>query len=285
MPDFEFLQNKLTGKWVILAPRRAERPDEAKGGQIDCPFCSGREKEDSNWKIRVVPNKYAFAPIHEIIIHSPSHHKNFGELSSPETELIFNTYRDRFRAHTRAGLPAGRQVYIFHNRGEKAGESLPHPHSQVAVVPQNIKLEIPPLETGDFENPADRIETSNFYLFCPRTSDWPDEVWLAPRSLGEVGVAHTFGDATDEEISDLANIITKLVQIFSIKYGKEFPYNFYISPGDNWPASNASQSDAGWYLRFIPRVKTLGGFEIGTNVFVNTQSPKETLEFLRKNFK
>ena len=50
------------------------------------------------------------------------------------------------------------------------------------------------------------------------------------------------------------------------------PFNFYIYP----------QQD--WYLRLIPRLKTLGGLEIGTGIFVNTQDPNETISFIKEHF-
>ncbi len=109
MADFKFLEDPVSKKWVILAPRRAKRPDIAKGPSVLCPFCIGREKDepelyrvggeaqdsnwpasnasparqspdgssrmadgrsDAGWQIRVIPNKFPFAPVHEIIIHS-----------------------------------------------------------------------------------------------------------------------------------------------------------------------------------------------------------------------
>jgi len=66
MSDFEFLQNPLSKKWVILSPRRAKRPDIAHGIEPVCPFCPGKESEekevyrvggevrDSNWQEIVI---------------------------------------------------------------------------------------------------------------------------------------------------------------------------------------------------------------------------------------
>lgn len=278
MVDFEFLQNPISKKWVILAPRRANRPDVAKGPEPICPFCLGKEREekeiyrvggqtgDSNWQIRVVPNKFPFAPIHEVIIHSPDHHKNFGELQQEQVELIFQTYRQRYNTHKNKG-----QVYIFHNRGEQGGESLPHPHTQLAVMPMDIKMDIPRLALeGELSTVAkdQRIqETKHFTLFCPKTSQWPDEVWIAPKKRGRA-----YNEITDEEISDLSFITTRIVQIFSLRHGDEFPFNFYIYPGGDW------------YLRIIPRAKVLGGFETGTGIFINTQDPRETIMFIKEHF-
>lgn len=278
MVDFEFLQNPLSGKWVILAPRRAKRPDVAKGIEPVCPFCLRREKDekevyrvggkntDLNWQIRVVPNKFPFAPIHEIIIHSPDHHKNFGELPQDQVELIFQTYRQRYNTYQNKG-----QVYIFHNRGEAGGESLPHPHTQFTVVPIGVKMDIPRLaserELATVEKDQQTQGTKHFTLFCPKTSQWPDEVWIAPKIRGRL-----FGGITDDEIVDISYIITRIVEIFALRHGHEFPFNFYIYQGVDW------------YLRFIPRDKVLGGFEIGTGVFINTQDPKETMEFIKEHF-
>lgn len=278
MADFQFLQNPLSKKWVILSPRRAKRPDIAHGIEPVCPFCVGKEgngkevyrvggKEgDSNWQIRVVDNKFPFASIHEIIIHSPDHHKNFGELLLPATELILKTYRQRYNTHAKSG-----QVYVFHNRGENAGESLPHPHTQLAVVPKEIKMDIPRL-ASDGELLAvtkgqEIQETKYFIIFCPKTSQWPDEIWVAPKARGRA-----FGEITDEEIKDLAFILSRLIQIFDLRHGLEFPFNFYIYPGGDW------------YLRIIPRIKVLGGFEIGTGVYINTQDPQETIGFIKEHF-
>ena len=209
-------------------------------------------------EVRVVANKFPFAPIHEIIIHSNDHHKNFDELSLVQTEDIFKVYRQRFRVHKDKG-----QVYIFHNQGKNAGESLPHPHTQLAVVPDHVELDIPVLKLQSEEVK----ELASFYIFCPDVSQWPDEVWVAPKREGR-----SFDEVDDTEVKDLAFILSRLVQILDLRHGHDFPFNFYIYPGK------------GWYLRLIPRVKMIGGFEVGTGIFVNTQLPSETFAFIKEHF-
>lgn len=276
--DFKFLQNPLTLNWVVLAPRRAKRPDEAKGNVPFCPFCPqslrgekevyrvGGEPGDTNWQVIVIPNKYPFAPIHELVIHSPENDKNLEDLPNAHIELILQTFRQRFVTHQAKG-----QVYIFHNHGEKAGESIPHAHTQITVVPKEVNLDIPRLAIGDEleEVARDQVvhETALFQLFCPKTSQWPDEVWIHPKRGG-----FYYSDITDAEVADLAFVLKRLIQIFALRHGNEFPYNFYIYPGKDW------------YLRLIPRDKSLGGFEIGTGIFINTQDPSETIDFIKKCF-
>jgi UDPglucose--hexose-1-phosphate uridylyltransferase len=268
--DFKFIENSISKKWVISSPRRAKRPDIAKGKEPICPFClgnEGKEKEayriggkepDQNWKVRVLNNKFPFAPIHEVVIHSPDHYKNFDELPLSQTELILATFKQRFQTHQDKG-----QVYIFHNHGKEGGESLPHPHSQIVVIPDFVTLEIPLLDSSKED---DTHETEYFKILAPISSEWPDEVWVTPKK------ADFFGSISELEIKDLSKILYRLIQIFDLRHGHEFPFNFYISPRKEW------------YLRIIPRIKTLGGFELGTGVSVNTQDPRETIKFIKEHF-
>jgi UDPglucose--hexose-1-phosphate uridylyltransferase len=282
MADFRFIKHPVSKRWVISAPRRAKRPDVGKGVQL-CPFCAGqedREKEiyrvggkagDSDWHMRVLKNHFPFTDIHELVIHSPDHHKNFDELPFSQVELILQTYRERYNANKDKG-----QVYIFHNRGMAAGESLPHPHTQIAVIPREVQMEIAPLErrgvlqyalTKSKKDWEEFIRTDHFVIFCPETSEWPDEVWVAPMQNDR-----GFGALHDVEISDLAFCLSRVIQILDLRHGHEFPFNFYIAPGKQW------------YLRIIPRSKTLGGFEVGTGIGVNTQDPRETFQFIQEHF-
>jgi UDPglucose--hexose-1-phosphate uridylyltransferase len=270
--DFKFIENKISGTYIVSAVKRAKRPDVSRGIEPVCPFCignEGKEREvfriggkegDSNWQVRVIPNKFPFAPIHEVVIHSPDHHKNFDTLPTFHTELILKTYWQRYQTHKDKGW-----VYIFHNHGKEGGESLPHPHSQIAVIPEEVIMNIQRLEAPSEEEEVQK--TNNFVIFCPLYSQWPEEVWIYPKKRGR-----TFGEIEEEEITDLSKILYRVIQIMDLRHGNEFPFNFYIYPGGDW------------YLRIIPRFKTLGGFELGTGIFVNTQDPRETIRFIKTHF-
>jgi len=272
--DFKFIEDIKTGRWVISAPRRSKRPSAVKGNYKPCPFCYGAEKENPelyripssgksldtpDWKVKVIQNKFPFAPIHEIIVHSPDHHKSFDELPLEQSRLIIEAYKNRFIEHQSKGY-----VCIFNNNGEAAGESLTHPHSQLVVIPANIKLEYPHL---DIQSSDKTKNTGYFSIFCPKESQWPDELWIYPSQRGKY-----FGEITENEIKDLAKIMYRLIQIMDLRHGSEFPYNFYIYPGSDW------------YLRLVPRIKIIGAFEVSTNIFVNTQDPNETIEFIIEHF-
>lgn len=270
MQDFQFLKDLSWNKWIVLDPRRAKRPNQEKNTLRFCPFCIGNEEKDSdvyrvggnpkdsNWQIRVIKNKFSFAPVHEIIIHSQDHHKNIDELPLSQVELLFATYQQRLKTHEKKG-----QTFLFHNRGELAGESIPHPHSQLIVVQKDVYMDIRPCLMPD----ADTIQTNFFIVFCPKLSQWPDEVWITPKRKGK-----KYTELYDEEIIDLSFVMQRLLQIMSVRHREDFPFNFYIAPGREW------------YLRLIPRSKIIGGFEVGTGIWVNTQDPKETFAFLKNHF-
>lgn len=302
--DFEFLQNPISKRWVISAPRRAKRPNVAKGTVPVCPFCLNKEEViyeipandpqqakrllgvESDWLVKVIHNKFPFAPVHEIIIHSPNHDLNIDTLPLSQVEQILKTYRYRYQLHHGKG-----KIFIFHNRGKAGGESLPHAHTQLVVIPEQVSVDTPSLDpdstVGVSPKPVEvhtlnevtnflsekllekekMIENNHFYLFCPDTSQWPDEVWVAPKKRGR-----EFGEITDVEIKDFAEILQRLIQIMDLRHGKDMSFNYYIYPGKDW------------YLRLIPRQKTIGGFELVTGIFVNTQDPKETLDFLKEYF-
>ncbi|MDP2670993.1 MAG: hypothetical protein Q8P13_00810 [bacterium] len=268
MSNFEFRQDPLNRDWVIIAPLRSKRPDVAKGSEPVCPFCEGNEAltprevyrlgkgrvNKPGWEIRVTPNKFPFAPIHEVVIHSPRHEENFFTFSKSKLIKIFKVYRQRYLEHQSKG-----QVFIFHNFGKEGAESLPHSHTQIAVIPSELTLRIPLM--GIQENTF--RATKYFNLFCPEASHWPAEVWIGPKARGE-----SFGSISPSQTEDLAKAVALVLKKLEKFLRPEFPFNFYIYPAGDW------------YLRIIPRLKVLGGFEIGTNVFVNTADPVSTAKAL-----
>ncbi|MBI3620106.1 DUF4931 domain-containing protein [Candidatus Roizmanbacteria bacterium] len=262
----------MSRRWVVISPTRTKRPngDFPKKSHLVCPFCPGNEKEtppellrfgggEANrpgWKVRVVPNKFPITDIHEVIIHSPSCEHDIGDLSESQIELIFQAYRLRYNFFRDKG-----QVMIFCNHGEHAGASLRHPHSQLVVIPSQINL-----DTLSREPLNNRLESNQFFdVYCPDFSQWPYELWIAPKKEKTF-----FGDITDSAIKDLAvimkNSLKSIRKIYddSHDFGSiPFGYNYYIHPKENW------------YIRIVPRFVHRAGFELGTGLSVNVIDPYE----------
>ncbi len=264
----KYVPDILSRRWVIVSPQRVSRPGHGPKKQV-CPLCPGNEKmtppevlrfgegekDQKGWKVRVVPNKYPITDLHEVIVHTPFHDKAIEDLPLPQIELIFKAYRHRYNFHRKTG-----QVLIFCNHGEHAGASLKHPHSQLVVIPSQINLDT--VSREPLNNVVD--ENNFFHVYCPDFSQWPYEVWIAPKKVGGV-----FGDLTDEEINDLASIIQKIIRKLRKIYDDHhlsnlpFGYNYYIYPKENW------------YVRVIPRFVQRAGFELGTGLYVNVIDPLE----------
>jgi UDPglucose--hexose-1-phosphate uridylyltransferase len=273
MADFKFAHIPSLENWIIQAPKRAKRPDIHGKKESSCPFDPGNEKrepsvfriggesDDSNWAVRVIKNKYPFAPIHEVIIHTPEHKHSISEISVEQVKLVIETFVNRFNTHLRSG-----SVCIFANSGRDAGESINHTHSQLAVVPGDIPIAAPSLEEF-LDYKGENLQVKDFMIVCPPYSQWPDEVWIVPNERGKL-----FGEITYDEIENLAYVLRRLVFILEARHGEDFPHNFYIYPRRDW------------YLRIMPRAKILGGFEIATGIFVNTQDPHETMKFIKAHF-
>lgn len=265
----KYVPDILSKRWVIISSQRSSRPDENNHKEQPhiCPFCEGNESHttpevfrigngeanEQGWDVRVIPNKYPITDFHEVIIHSPDHTKDFADFSLKQISNVFTAYRERFNFYRDKG-----QVMIFCNKGEGSGASIKHSHSQLVVIPFQINLDT--LTQEPLNNIVD--ENNFFHIYCPDFSQWPYEVWVTPKKEGTM-----YGDITDEEIADLAEvfqgILHKLEKVSTVtKLGaEEFSYNFYIHPKENW------------YMRIIPRFVHRAGFELGTGLSVNIVDP------------
>jgi UDPglucose--hexose-1-phosphate uridylyltransferase len=270
----KYVPDISSSRWVILSPQRLGRPGESEK-KFGCPFCDGHEAETTEevlrygpgepgtpgWHLRVIKNKYPITDIHEVFVHSPNHDGDIEDMTPNQVQLILQAYKSRYNEHKDKG-----QVMIFCNHGEHAGASIDHPHSQLVVLPNQINID------ALIKEPLQNIVIDNHYfvVYCPDFSQWPYEVWIAPKNDGSV-----FGEISDEKIEDLADImqhiIRRLERIYRTNKVSKLPfgYNYYIYPKENW------------YLRIIPRYIHRAGFELGTGLSVNIVDPHEAAEKLR----
>ncbi len=284
----KYVPDITTDRWVIIAETRSKRPTDAKVEAANankiCVFCPGFERipgeevfrigegqaYERGWQVRVIKNKYPITDFHEVIIHSPDDEKDIEALPTTQVELILKAYRERFNANKESG-----HVIIFNNVGEVAGASIRHPHSQLVVVPKQINLDSIPLEP--IVNLV--VDNKNFVVFCPDFSQWPFEVWIAPKKKAEF-----FGQVGDAVLGDLASVLQETIKrlITHLSGGshehpgvpmvafKDGPaYNYYIYHGRDW------------YIRIIPRLIHRAGFELGTGISVNIVAPEDAAEALR----
>ncbi len=279
----KYVPDVKTQRWVIISTARTGRPTsfEPKKPSV-CPFCTGNEQMtppevyrigggDANqpgWQVRVVPNKYPITDIHEVIIHDPGCESSLEHLPLEQVVRILTAYKTRYQSHRHDG-----HVMIFCNQGFHAGASLKHPHSQLVVVPKQINFDA--LSREPINNV---VENNTFFVtYCPDFSQWPFEVWIAPK----VEEDKKFGDITDDQLVDLAGVLQRTLQRIESIFNDPllhhvhggiptFGYNYYIYHGANW------------FLRITPRFVHRAGFELGTGLSVNTFDPAEAAAMLQQ---
>ena len=284
----KYVPDITTNRWVIYAESRSKRPRDTKPApnvNKICVFCPGFEKipgeevyrigkgepYEKGWQVRVIKNKYPITDFHEVIIHSPDDKVDLDKLGTSHVELVLRAYRERYVANRNNG-----HVIIFNNVGDVAGASIRHPHSQLVVVPKQITLDTLPLEP--IINPI--TDNEFFTTFCPDFSQWPFEVWIAPKAKNQ-----DFGESSNNEIKALSSVLQdalrRLIKHLSggshmhpgvplVSFKDEPAYNYYIHWGKQW------------YIRIIPRIIHRAGFELGTGLSVNTVDPSDVAEALKQ---
>lgn len=171
----EMRRDPVNGRWVIIAPDRADRPHDfhhpsrgAEGGP-DCPFCAGNEAETPpeiaairpdgspadgpGWQARLVPNRYpALRLTGEAEPGGDTLRSRMSAAGSHEvlieTPLHQQGLADMDPGHIATLLRICRDrmaellrdrrirhVMFFKNHGAKAGASLSHSHSQIIALP------------------------------------------------------------------------------------------------------------------------------------------------------
>ena len=165
----EFRKDPVTGRWVIIAANRNERPHQFQQ-QVSvpvttpCPFCADQmatppiiahygASQSRQWQVCVVPNLYPIVAdeaaftlsgtglyetaypngVHEIIIESPTHETSMSQLTREQITFMLTAYRDRMQVMRDRGSIA--VALPWKNCGPNAGASLEHSHSQLAGLP------------------------------------------------------------------------------------------------------------------------------------------------------
>jgi UDPglucose--hexose-1-phosphate uridylyltransferase len=264
----------------------------------------------TNWLVRVVPNKFAALRAdgsdsvrqvgiysardglgaHEVIVESPEHNKDLWELDQSQVAAVIECYRQRYLAFEAA--ESLRHVLIFRNHGINAGTSLVHPHSQLIagpVLPHQIRLELVGSSEYweylgkcvfcaiiDHESRGDErtvLQTDHFIVVTTFAARYPFETWVLPRRH-----SIRFADMSEEEAADFAAVLRETLGRLARCLGRP-SYNFAIHSA---PAAEHNVRAYHWHLEIYPRMTTFGGFELGSDIYINVTAPEEAAHYLRE---
>ncbi len=325
-------QDPTTKDWVIIATDRGKRPDEFQKAiaQSDlpthdpaCPFCPGQENQtppdilryphDSlhDWRVRVVPNKYAAVGLnvepyrkeeghffremggvghHEVIIETSQHHQRLSRMTTTDVELVLQASHERYCALKLD--PQVKSIVLFKNHGERAGTSLIHPHSQIVGTPVapllvRKKYEVATSHFDDTgrclyrdlvdEERSARVrvlfESTRFVVFHPFASRVAFETWIAPKYEES-----TFGHVEPGHLAELADVLRRTLKTLDDALGDpDFNYILHSAP----PEDDTKHYFL-WHIQILPRLTTIAGFELGSGIFINTILPEDAAIHLKK---
>ena len=227
--------------------------------------------------------------VHEVVIETPNHEETLTTMSERQVEDVLRAYRDRIRDLGKD--PRLQYVLIFKNRGEAAGASLDHPHSQLIatpIIPERIQEEVDGAKhyyeskascvycdiIGQELAQKERVVSVNdrFVAIAPFASRFPFETWILPRTHDA-----SFEDAGKKEVIGLARILQEVLRRLK-RVLVNPPYNFVIH---NSPLRGYDHLSYHWHLEITPRITRVAGFEWGTGVYINPTAPEEAAERLR----
>lgn len=270
----------------------------------------GGGPNSGGWKVRVVPNKFAALRSdssdrvrqeglhlardghgsHEVIIESPRHDQDLWEMDAEQIESVIEAYRQRYLAFESGD--ALRYVLLFRNHGPKAGTSLLHPHSQLIaapIMPQELHVELQ--GAADYweymskcvfcalaeEEPrlSDRmvLETEHFVVFTAFAARYPFETWILPKRH-----AIRFAAMSEDEAADLARVLKDVLGRLAVTLNRP-SYNFAIHTA---PAAEHNVRAYHWHMEIFPRITTPGGFELGSDIYINVVAPEDAARYLRE---
>jgi UDPglucose--hexose-1-phosphate uridylyltransferase len=296
-----------------------------------CAFCHGFEhlnghetfairdgdQDDApDWRVRVIVNKYPAVSMdynelqptgegtvydgcrlpgfgsHEVIIETPNHLLNIPELPATHIAEVLKAYQARinfFQSDSRFKF-----CQVFKNRGNRAGASMTHSHSQLIALPVVTHNKISELRGAqeyydkhkqcllcdvvqhDTQSNRSRLidEDEHFVTIAPYAPMFPYETLLVPKRHSS-----NYESIGEDEIQAMARMLKLTLRKMDLAFGYP-PYNYTLQTVPLGKEYNNSPHYH-WYLDILPHLATPGGFELGSGCYINPVYPEKAAEFLR----
>ncbi len=311
----ELRWHPLTRDWVIIASSRQNRPQMPKDW---CPFCPGSGQVPDDYEVLKYDNDFPALsqnpPIPddvaddffktsenygkcEVILYSKGHTTTIPELSNEHIRKLVDLWCERFTEITKDEKI--KYCFIFENRGEAVGVTMPHPHGQIygyPFMPKKIQLEVDSAkdymaEKGKClfcdmlsheEKDGRRIifENEYFTVFLPFFTEYPYGVYIMPKRH-----INYITEMTNEEKTAMAVTLKQTVGMFDNLFDYQFPYMMCMH---NAPVNSGDFSkDYHFHIEFFPpmrskeKIKFNASSETGCWAHCNPTCPEETSKELR----
>ncbi|MBX9851481.1 MAG: galactose-1-phosphate uridylyltransferase [Cytophagaceae bacterium] len=287
-----------------------------------CPFCPGSGKVPEQYELYIYPNDfpalsyfpsvpdirssnlYAVEENYgkcEVVLYSSDHSALLYNLPDQHIYNLVNLWAERTIEISKD--PRIKYVFVFENRGEEVGVTMPHPHGQIygyPFLPLKLQVELDSckeyyektgnnmlLEMNKEESHyGKRIITENtsFLSYIPFFTDYPYGVFISCKKKKS-----TFADFNEDEKMDLACILKDITGAFDMLFDRPFPYMMCVHQGPvNSEEYNQSGEYFNFHIEFYPplrdanRIKYYASSEMGGWAATNTKAVEDTSEELRQ---
>lgn len=315
----ELRWHPLTRDWVMIASNRQDRPQMPKDW---CPFCPGSGKVPDDYEVYEYDNDFPalsqnppepddvandffrVKPAYgkcEVILYSPGHTVTLPELSVEHIEKLVDLWIERFQAIS--SDPKIKYVFIFENRGETVGVTMPHPHGQIygySFVPKKIELELASAREYKKEKGScifcdmrreelaaqKRIifQDEHFTVFLPFFTEYPYGVYIISNRH-----CQNIAEFTAQEKASFAKTLRNTVGMLDSLFGYRFPYMMCMH---NAPVNGEDTSEYyHFHVEFFPpmrsetKIKYNASSETGAWAHCNPTCPEDTAEELRQAYR
>ncbi len=312
----ELRYNPLIKDWVMIASHRQNRPQMPKDW---CPFCPGSGKVPEHFTVYEYDNdfpalsqnppvpddvatelyktKEAYGKC-EVILYSPEHTVTLPELSVEHIRELVDLWTSRFEELRKDERI--KYIFIFENRGDVVGVTMPHPHGQIygySYIPKKLELELASCkeykeEKGEclicdiVKNEKEFgkrviIENEDFITFLPFFADYPYGVYVAAK-----GHVQNLTQFSDRQKDNLAKILKETAGTLDSLFDYTFPYMMCMhqDPVNGEDASEYYHFHIEFYppMRSADKQKFNASSETGAWASCNPTAPEEMAEQLKK---
>jgi UDPglucose--hexose-1-phosphate uridylyltransferase len=285
-----------------------------------CPFEVGNESktpdevariddEQGGWRCRVVPNLYHALDIndklksyrngcfevksgfgaHEVIIETPDHEHHMFEFSVDEFFNYFSIIK--IRLSDLKNDVRIKYFSVFKNFGINGGATLEHPHSQLIAtpfIPKSVQNDLNDFKVykeqtqRDFFDDIIYEEVSNstgilyenerVIAFCPYASRYPFEISIMLKAQKS-----SILELSDTDIYSFSEVMQYCFSQLKKALG-ECDFNMLIKNGAIAQEDNPNR----FHIQILPRLYKMGGFELDSDIMINTFFPHTAAKILKE---
>ncbi len=315
----ELRWHPLIKDWVMIASHRQNRPQMPKNW---CPFCPGSGKVPDHYEVHKYDNDfpalsqnppipddlptglYKTAEAYgkcEVILYSPEHTSSLHQFSAEHIVKIINLWTERFIELKKDEKI--KYIFIFENRGEMVGVTMPHPHGQIygyPFIPKKLELELESCREYHETNGSclicdmvkdelqsdDRVifENEDFLVFLPFFTEYPYGMYIAGKNHKQ-----NLTQFNERERMNLAKALKEATGTLDALFGFAFPYMMCMHQD---PVNSGDENEYyHFHIEFFPPMRAAdkqkfnASSETGAWAHANPTKPEEKAGELREAHK